>query len=123
MIGSLIEGDRFIGLFWQAYLWVQDEWFYSLDFNEKCADVQYVLDFLTRIRDQRGEALDRVQYIEQPTHRDLKANPENQMHEAAKLKLWSSTSRWLITMPCSSVANRAILAWPSKPARGTPKLC
>lgn len=62
------------------------EWFYSLDFNEKCADVQYVLDFLTRIRDQRGEAWDRVQYIEQPTHRDLKANPENQMHEAAKLK-------------------------------------
>jgi L-alanine-DL-glutamate epimerase-like enolase superfamily enzyme len=27
-----------------------------------------------------------VQYIEQPTHRDLKANPENRMHEAAKLK-------------------------------------
>ncbi|TWU09421.1 hypothetical protein CA54_46620 [Symmachiella macrocystis] len=62
------------------------EWFYSLDFNEKCADVQYVLDFLARIRDQRGEAWDRVQYIEQPTHRDLKANPENRMHEAAKLK-------------------------------------
>ncbi|QDU43805.1 hypothetical protein Mal52_22820 [Symmachiella dynata] len=63
-----------------------NEWFYSLDFNEKCADVQYVLDFLARIRDQRGEAWDRVQYIEQPTHRDLKANPENRMHEAAKLK-------------------------------------
>ncbi|QDT48207.1 hypothetical protein Pan258_22480 [Symmachiella dynata] len=62
------------------------EWFYSLDFNEKCANVQYVLDFLARIRDQRGEAWDRVQYIEQPTHRDLKANPENRMHEAAKLK-------------------------------------
>src|SRR6185369_12254263 len=29
---------------------------------------------------------DRVQYIEQPTHRDLKANPDNKMHEAAKLK-------------------------------------
>ncbi|WP_339910915.1 mandelate racemase/muconate lactonizing enzyme family protein [Symmachiella dynata] len=63
-----------------------NEWFYSLDFNEKCANVQYVLDFLARIRDQRGEAWDRVQYIEQPTHRDLKANPENRMHEAAKLK-------------------------------------
>jgi L-alanine-DL-glutamate epimerase-like enolase superfamily enzyme len=29
---------------------------------------------------------DRVQYIEQPTARDLKANPVNRMHEAAKLK-------------------------------------
>ena len=27
-----------------------------------------------------------MQYIEQPTHRDLKANPENRMHEAAKIK-------------------------------------
>ncbi len=62
------------------------QWFYSLDFNEKCADVQYVLDFLDRIRRQRGDAWDRVQYIEQPTNRDLNANPANQMHEAAKLK-------------------------------------
>jgi L-alanine-DL-glutamate epimerase-like enolase superfamily enzyme len=29
---------------------------------------------------------DRVQYIEQPTARDLKAHPENTMHEASKLK-------------------------------------
>jgi hypothetical protein len=27
-----------------------------------------------------------VQYVEQPTARDLKANPQNKMHEAAKLK-------------------------------------
>ena len=31
-------------------------------------------------------AFDRVQYIEQPTHRDLRAHPENRMHEAAKIK-------------------------------------
>jgi L-alanine-DL-glutamate epimerase-like enolase superfamily enzyme len=31
-------------------------------------------------------AFDRVQYIEQPTARDLAAHPENKMHEAAKLK-------------------------------------
>ena len=31
-------------------------------------------------------ALRRVQYIEQPTHRDLRANPENRMHAAAKIK-------------------------------------
>lgn len=63
-----------------------DTWFYSLDFNEKCANVQYVLDFLAKIREQRPQVWDRVQYIEQPTHRDLKANPDNRMHEAAKLK-------------------------------------
>jgi len=61
-------------------------WNYSLDFNERCASVQYVLDFLTRLQERAPQALDRVQYIEQPTHRDLRANPENRMHEAAKIK-------------------------------------
>lgn len=61
-------------------------WQYSLDFNEKCANVQYVLDFLALVREQSPGALDRVQYIEQPTHRDLRANPENRMHAAAKIK-------------------------------------
>lgn len=61
-------------------------WNYSLDFNERCASVQYVLDFLARLRERSPQALSRVQYIEQPTHRDLKANPQNRMHEAAKIK-------------------------------------
>jgi len=62
------------------------EWHYSLDFNEKCANVQYVLDFLAKLKEQSAAALARVQYIEQPTHRDLRANPENKMHEAARIK-------------------------------------
>jgi len=62
------------------------EWFYSTDFNEKCASEKYVLDFLKQIKQQNAAAFDRIQYIEQPTHRDLKAHPENTMHEAAKLK-------------------------------------
>ncbi|MFN8855436.1 MAG: enolase C-terminal domain-like protein [Planctomycetaceae bacterium] len=62
------------------------QWVYSLDFNEKCANVDYVLDFLNRIREQNAPAYDRIQYIEQPTHRDLAAHPDNKMHEAAKLK-------------------------------------
>jgi L-alanine-DL-glutamate epimerase-like enolase superfamily enzyme len=62
------------------------QWNYSLDFNEKCENVQYVLDFLARVREVSPNALERVQYIEQPTHRDLRANPENRMHEAAKIK-------------------------------------
>jgi hypothetical protein len=61
-------------------------WQYSLDFNEKCANVQYVLEFLGKVRERSPAALDRVQYIEQPTHRDLRANPENKMHAAARIK-------------------------------------
>jgi L-alanine-DL-glutamate epimerase-like enolase superfamily enzyme len=62
------------------------EWWYSLDFNEKCANVDYVVDFLKKIREGSPKAFDRVQYVEQPTHRDLKAHPENKMHKAAELK-------------------------------------
>ncbi|MBI1345338.1 hypothetical protein GC163_03530 [bacterium] len=61
-------------------------WFYSLDFNEKCANVEYVVEFLSKIQEQNPQAFDRVQYVEQPTHRDLKAHPENKMHKAAAIK-------------------------------------
>lgn len=63
-----------------------DAWHYSLDFNEKCENVQYILEFLAKLKERSRAALDRVQYIEQPTHRDLKAHRENKMHEAAKIK-------------------------------------
>jgi L-alanine-DL-glutamate epimerase-like enolase superfamily enzyme len=62
------------------------QWNYSLDFNERCRDVEYVLEFLAKLRKQSPQALERVQYIEQPTHRDLRANPENRMHRAAQIK-------------------------------------
>lgn len=62
------------------------KWFYSVDFNEKCADVQYVLDFLARVQAVSPLSFDRIQYIEQPTHRDLRSNPGNRMHAAAKIK-------------------------------------
>ena len=62
------------------------KWNYSLDFNEKCENVDYVLDFLGRLQTRSPAAFERVQYIEQPTHRDLKAHPENRMHKAAKIK-------------------------------------
>lgn len=61
-------------------------WFYSVDFNEKCENVEYVLEFLRRIQEQSPAAYDRIQYIEQPTNRNLKAYPDNKMHAAAKLK-------------------------------------
>ncbi len=62
------------------------QWFYSLDFNEKCENVDYVLEFLDRIQQANPAAYDRIQYIEQPTHRDLEAHPENKMHKAAERK-------------------------------------
>lgn len=63
-----------------------NQWWYSLDFNEKCAGVGYVLEFLQHLQQLSPVAFARVQYIEQPTHRDLRANPENRMHAAAKIK-------------------------------------
>ncbi|MGD9854789.1 MAG: enolase C-terminal domain-like protein [Planctomycetaceae bacterium] len=61
-------------------------WYYSTDFNEKCANEDYVLDFLDRIQERRPAAYDRIQYIEQPTHRDLKSHPQNTMRRAAARK-------------------------------------
>jgi L-alanine-DL-glutamate epimerase-like enolase superfamily enzyme len=62
------------------------QWFYSADFNERCANVDYLLDFLAQIAERSPQGLARLQYIEQPTHRDLRANPENRMHRAARIK-------------------------------------
>jgi L-alanine-DL-glutamate epimerase-like enolase superfamily enzyme len=63
-----------------------DRWHYSLDFNERCQSVGYLLEFLEKVRAATPQGFDRIQYIEQPTARDLKANPANTMHAAAKLK-------------------------------------
>jgi L-alanine-DL-glutamate epimerase-like enolase superfamily enzyme len=63
-----------------------EKWFYSLDFNEKCPHVGYLLDFLSNVRVKSPAGFERIQYIEQPTARDLKANRANTMHEASKLR-------------------------------------
>ncbi len=61
-------------------------WHYSLDFNERCPNVGYLLDFLARLREGSPAAFERVQYIEQPTARDLKSHRANTMHEASRIK-------------------------------------
>ncbi len=61
-------------------------WFYSLDFNEKCTNVGYLLAFLLTIRQRIPAGFARIQYIEQPTNRDLHADRANVMHEASKIK-------------------------------------
>ena len=62
------------------------EWKYSLDFNEGCPNVAYLLDFLRRVREATPSGFDRIVYIEQPTARDLQKDRANVMHEAAKLR-------------------------------------
>jgi L-alanine-DL-glutamate epimerase-like enolase superfamily enzyme len=62
------------------------DWIYSLDFNERCPNVQYLLDFEHHLKGNAPGAFARVQYIEQPTARDLAANRQNTMFEAARLR-------------------------------------
>jgi len=62
------------------------EWFYSCDFNEKCDSAEYVIEFLNRVKSSAAQAYDRIQYIEQPTSRDLEAASAAKMHDVAKLK-------------------------------------
>jgi L-alanine-DL-glutamate epimerase-like enolase superfamily enzyme len=69
----------------QAKLGVS-EWYYSLDFNERCPNVAYLLDFLRQLKAKTASGFERIQYIEQPTRRDLKSDRQNVMHEAAKLR-------------------------------------
>lgn len=63
-----------------------ERWWYSLDFNERCGSVDYLLEFLARLEERTPHGFARVQYIEQPTARDLKANRQNTMHRAAKIR-------------------------------------
>lgn len=59
-------------------------WAFSLDFNERCENADYVLRLLDAVERQSPLALSRIQYIEQPTARDLRANPQNTMHRVAE---------------------------------------
>lgn len=63
-----------------------NSWNYSLDFNERCPNVGYLLEFLRQVKEQTPAGFERIQYIEQPTARDLKAHRTNTMHEASKLR-------------------------------------
>src|SRR5262249_4656666 len=43
------------------------DWVYSLDFNERCPNVEYLLGFERGLKAKAPQAFERVQYIEQPT--------------------------------------------------------
>ena len=62
------------------------QWFYSCDFNEKCESSEYVIDFLKQIQKKSKAVFERIQYIEQPTSRDLEAANAPKMHDVAAIK-------------------------------------
>jgi L-alanine-DL-glutamate epimerase-like enolase superfamily enzyme len=59
---------------------------FSMDFNEKCPNVGYLVEVMRTIKEKSPAGFDKIQYVEQPTKRDLKADRKNEMHEAAKLR-------------------------------------
>jgi L-alanine-DL-glutamate epimerase-like enolase superfamily enzyme len=61
------------------------DWAYVLDFNEKCPHVDYFIEFCRKLKQTMPAGYRRIKYTEQPTARDLKGHPENDVHEAAKL--------------------------------------
>ncbi len=63
-----------------------EQWVYSLDFNEKCRNVEYLMAFLEQVRAKTPAGFERIQYIEQPTKRDLQSDRHNVMHQASKLR-------------------------------------
>jgi len=62
------------------------EWYYSLDFNEQCQDVDYLLSFMQHVKEGSPAGYERITFIEQPTSRDLIATPEQLLFKASKLK-------------------------------------
>jgi len=62
------------------------DWKYCVDFNERCPNVDYVLEYLRKVKEQTPQGFNRILYLEQPTARDLQSNRQNVMHEAAKLR-------------------------------------
>jgi len=61
-------------------------WEYCADFNERCPNVEYVLEYLRKLKELTPQGFNRILYLEQPTARDLKSNRQNVMHEANKLR-------------------------------------
>jgi L-alanine-DL-glutamate epimerase-like enolase superfamily enzyme len=60
------------------------DWKYCVDFNERCPNVDYVIEFLRKVKEQAPRGYASILYLEQPTQRDLKQNRGNVMHAAAK---------------------------------------
>ena len=63
----------------------RSEVYLTADANEMCEDIEYVLDYLNRVRERSPEAYDAILYVEQPTTRRLFERPLD-VGRAAELK-------------------------------------
>ncbi len=61
-------------------------WKLSFDFNEQCPNEDYVLDLLERIERLSKASFERLQYIEQPTPRDLTIRTEMTVHRISRIR-------------------------------------
>ena len=82
-VGRVLHIDRVVSQTQQAR--AVANWFYVLDFNEKCPNLDYFITFLRELKAKMPLGFSRIRYVEQPTSRDLRSRPELRMHEAAKL--------------------------------------
>jgi L-alanine-DL-glutamate epimerase-like enolase superfamily enzyme len=48
--------------------------------------VEYLINFLQTVKEKSPSGYERIQYVEQPTQRDLEKHPENVVAAAAKLR-------------------------------------
>jgi L-alanine-DL-glutamate epimerase-like enolase superfamily enzyme len=62
------------------------EWKYCADFNERCPNVEYVLEYLRKVEEKSPACFAAIEYVEQPTSRNLRALPRVDMHAANKLR-------------------------------------
>ncbi len=76
--------DRVFGVAGQTRPELGGDWSFSLDFNERCEDEDYVLRMLEGLAERSPESLACIGYIEQPTRRDLERPPIVTMHRVAE---------------------------------------
>jgi L-alanine-DL-glutamate epimerase-like enolase superfamily enzyme len=63
----------------------EERLYLSADTNEQCESPEYIVEYLSRIREANPDCVDDILYIEQPTERDLTAHRHN-MRPIAALK-------------------------------------
>jgi L-alanine-DL-glutamate epimerase-like enolase superfamily enzyme len=66
--------ERTVEVYHAAKRWGVDKPVLSIDSNEANPDAASVLDYLQRLRARDAEAFGAVSYLEQPTHRDIRAH-------------------------------------------------
>ena len=79
-VGRVIEIDRIATRLAPSRIWS-----YALDFEEACPNEDYVIDFIERVDRLSRTVLERLQYIEQPTLRQMKSRKDITMHRVGRL--------------------------------------